>query len=262
MAIVVPGVAVNYPSPVVAVKINFGNEPSEGRYQIPYEIDWGSMGGTSKVVGVNLQTAGGTKQITQVCALHVDNSQSGADVQFVFTDTQETYTVPAYSPNALFPVFTRSTNFYVISQIDGELVETTDVTRFSIFNFVPPPVVIPTSPEQDSSSVNNIATAASSTTVIIPAGTNGTINSALVSFTSGGSGLGGGGVQNWTLSDGSSTPRVIAAGQMAGGASSSWNVILFNQTGINLRFNNGLNFTLSGAAFGGTWAVNVGYRQP
>ena len=68
MAIVIPGTAVNYPNALLAVGLNFNNQPKEGFRSLPAEIDWSTMGGASKVVGFNAQTAGGTIQLSQICA--------------------------------------------------------------------------------------------------------------------------------------------------------------------------------------------------
>lgn len=265
MAIVIPGTAVNYPVALLAVGLKascvpVGQNPKHGPQCIPVEIAWGTMGGTDKIVGLNIGNAGATRAFEDLCALHVDNSQCGADVEFIFTDTQITYTVPAYCPYALFPIFTKSLQFYIVSKIDGEIVESGDITRFLLFNFVPPPVVVPTSIEQDASAVANIATA-TLTTQIIAAAISGTINSINVFFSSGSAGLLGGGLVTWQLVDGSA--RVIATGQISGGDKSSWNVVLYAQTGLALRFQTGLQFKLAGdTTILGTFNVNIGYRQP
>lgn len=267
MAIVVPGNPVNYPNALLAVGLHDsvlppGAAPKFGPKCIPVEVDWGTMGGTNSIVGFNVGNAGGTQGFTDLCALQVDNSGCGADIQFVFTDTQTTYTIPAYTPYALIPIFTKALQFYCISQIDGEAIETTDITRFTMFNFVPMPVVVPTSQEQDTSAVSAIAGAAGNTQ-IIPAGTNGTINVVYVNYASPFGGLPAAGEMTWTLVDGSG--KVLWTGQMGGGIASAWNVILANLSNVAFRFSNGVKFTQAvagGAAIGGAFNVVLGYRQP
>jgi hypothetical protein len=262
MALVVPGVATNYPSPLIALASTFGTAPKEGQYQIPVEIDWGVMGGTDYLVSFNLANSGNTKQITQICAVHVDNSACGSDIQFAFTDTSETITIPAYEPYALVPVFSRSLQFFVSAGIEGEEVETTDVTRFTLFNFVPPPVVITPSQEQDTSVAAAIAGAVGNTQ-IVPAGTNGSLNVVYVNYSSPFGGLAGAGVMGLSLVDG--TGKVLWVGQMGGGILSAWNVVLASLTGIDFRFQNGIKFEqtlVGGAAIAGNFNVVLGYRQP
>jgi hypothetical protein len=267
MAIVIPGNAVNFPQALLAVGLKastvpVGQTPINGPQCIPVEVDWGTMGGTDKIVGFNIGNAGGTRSFADLCAIQVDNSQNGADIEFIFTDTQTTYTVPAYEPYALFPIFTKALQFYCVSQIDGELVEATDITRFTLFNFVPPPVVLPASQEQDTSAVSAIAGAVG-TTAVIAAGINGTINVVYVNYASPFGGLPAAGEMTWKLVDGSG--KVLWTGQMGGGISSAWNVILANLSGVAFRFQNGINLvqTLAGgAAIGGAFNVVLGYRQP
>lgn len=274
MAIVIPGTAVNYPNAVLAVGLKNACVPV-GQFQqnnsdyvnwtpkcVPIEINWGTMGGTNKIVGLNIGNAGGTVAFEDLCAIQCDNSQCGADIEFIFTDTQTTYTVPAYEPYVLFPIFTKSLQFYCVSKIDGQIVETTDITRFTLFNFVPPPVVIPASQEQDTAAVNAIAGAVSSTQ-IIPAGLNGTVNVIYVNYASPFGGLPGAGEMTWTLVDGSGF--VLWTGQMGGGISSAWNVQLVNMSGVAFRFQNGVKFNqvlAGGVAIGGAFNVVLGYRQP
>lgn len=267
MAIVIPGTAVNYPNALLAVGLKnscvpVGQNPVNGPQCIPVEIDWGSMGGANSIVGFNIGNAGGTRAFQDLCALQVDNSGCGADIQFVFTDTQTTYTVPAYEPYVLIPIFTKSLQFYCISQINGEIIETTDITRFTMFNFVPPPVVVPASQEQDTSAVSAIAGAVG-TTAIIPSGTNGTLNVVYVNYASPFGGLPAAGEMTWQLKDGSG--KVLWTGQMGGGISSAWNVILANLSDLDMRFTNGVNFVQAlagGAAIGGAFNVVLGYRTP
>lgn len=267
MAIVIPGTAVNYPNALLAVGLKqscvpVGQNPVNGPQCVPVEIDWGSMGGSNSIVGFNLGNAGGTRNFEDVCAIQVDNSQCGSDIEFVFTDTQTSYVVPAYEPYALFPVFTKSVQFYCISQLDGQIIESTDITRFTLFNFVPPPVVLPASQEQDTSAVAAIVGAVG-TTQIVAAGINGSLNTVYVNYASPFGGLPAAGEMTWQLKDGSG--KVLWTGQMGGGISSAWNVVLVSVTGVDFRFQNGISFVQAlagGAAIGGAFNVVLGYRQP
>lgn len=262
MPIVVPGVATNYPSPLVSLASTFGQEPKEGRRQIPVEISWGTMGGSNFLCAFNLQNSANTKEWSQLCAVHVDNSGCGSDIEFIFTDTSETVVVPAYEPYVLVPLFSRSLQFFVQAGINSEVVESNDVTRFTLFNFVPPPVVIPAAVEQ--SVVSNAALAAdgATNTVMIATPINGTLESIYLYRASPAAGLAGPGAQTWAITDGASSPKTFFQGTFAGGNLSSWNVPLIQLSGLNMRFTNGLSFKQTGAALGGTYSLSLGYRTP
>ena len=266
MAIIVPGVAVNYPNALLAVGLHAsvvpgGQSPVNGPQCIPAEIDWGSMGGTSKVVGFNIGNAGGTRAFTDLCALHVDNSECGADIRFIFTDTQETYTIPAYTNYALVPVFTKALQFYVVSQIDGEIVEAADTTRFSMFNFVPPPVVIDPSKEQESASFAAIDATTVANTQLVPAGVSGTIqNINVFNQFFGGTGNYG----QWIIQDGDGRTFFGGRGSSAGVNMNS-NTMALDLNEIDVRFNNGLKFVIqiaSGLPANSSYSVNLLYRVP
>lgn len=264
MAIVIPGTSVNYPVAFLSIGLRgacvpVGQNPVNGPLCIPAEIDWGSMGGTNKIVGFNIGNAGATRSFEDLCAIQVDNSQCGADIEFIFTDTQTTYTVPAYLPYALFPIFTKSLQFYCVSKIDGEIVETTDITRFTMFNFVPPPVVLPTSPEQSAAVALLINATGAGLVNLIPAGINGTVQGMSVFFS--GPVAAGGAIQ-YAIQDGSPTPRIIGGGQISYGAGDVANGICLQLNPCDIRFNAGLNFLQTGANVGGAFSVNVLYRLP
>src|SRR4051812_21854302 len=120
----------NYPSPLVAVPSLMQDEPKEGRKQVPCEILWNIMGGTTKCIAFNLKN-NATLEISQISTLKVDNSQSAADVTFIFPDTSDTVTIPAGTPLAVVPVFSNAVQFYVSAP--AALVG--DVTRFQILNY-------------------------------------------------------------------------------------------------------------------------------
>lgn len=262
MPIVIPGNAVNYPNALLAVGLRnsvdvWKTAPAGGPKSIPVEIDWASMGGTDKVVQFNVGNAGGTIGFETLVALHVDQSACGADIEFVFTDTQETYTVPAYSPNSIFPIFTKSLEFYVISKLFGEDVEPADTTRFSIFNFVPPPISIPTSEEQAHNGIASIPLDGATVSQLLTVATNGTLEE--ISIQACGPVVGGGTVQI-VIADGNS--RTLAVAAVSSGAITNLNAMVLNLSGIHARFQGGITMTQSGSNMGGILSVNTFFREP
>src|ERR1700761_8517018 len=102
MSIVIPQGAVNYQSPLVAVPDINQQQPREGMKLISCEIDWGSTDKGSGAVFFNLQN-NATLEVSQICGLVVDNSNCGADLEFVFPDTSTTIGIPAYAPYTVVP---------------------------------------------------------------------------------------------------------------------------------------------------------------
>lgn len=256
MGIVVPGTAVNYPNPMLALESPFGREP-KNRKQIPVEIDWGSMGGSLFNVSFNLAASANPQSFEQLCAVHVDNSSCGSDIEFVFTDTSETIVIPKYTPYALVPIFSRSLQFFVVAGINSETVESTDVTRFTLFNFVPPPVVVPQSVEQSFASTTGIDMG-TATTQLVPTGVNGSLEGGFISLALAASNTGSG---TWALEDG--TGAIIAQGQIQVSSGSKINLTLWQESGVSIRFTNGLKMVCTqSAAIGGTISANLYYRTP
>ena len=239
MSLTIPP-AVNYQSPLIALQTIYRREPQEGPMMIPCEIDWGTMGGSGleKAVSFNLQN-NSTLAFSQIVAISVDNSDCGSDVRFVFTDTAETTTIPAYSPKVICEVFTNTKSFYVIAGFDGEVTEGTDTTRFSIHNSLPPPIAIPLSPAQDAASANNIDGTVAATTQLIPPGVNGTLETlaviAQLANTTGDIGV-------WVIQDGNG--NIIAGSQVVSSSAAS-NVAPFVLSDIRVRFSNGLQFIIT-----------------
>lgn len=162
--------AVNYPSPLNAVPTRWGNDPNEGPKIINCEVDWGTMGGTSKTVAFNLQN-NATLNFSQIVALAVDNSGCGSDLQFSFPDTETTISIPAYAPYTVIPVFTNQTQFYLQSPNS----ESEDVTRFAILNSLPPPIAVPTTQEQSVASSDAFDATTSGTRQLVATGISGTL---------------------------------------------------------------------------------------
>jgi hypothetical protein len=225
--------AVNYQNPMNSVPALFASTPPEGARMVPIEIDWTTMGGANNCVSINLY-GGAAMTLSQVVALSIDNSQCGADVQFIFPDSQQTYTIPAYEPAITLPVFTNATQMFVFSPDAADA----DFTRFAILNTMPPPLASPLSVEQQAVALNEVPVA-TGTTQLIAAGTNGVVEAIDVSFQFVSTAVNDG----WQIVDG--TGRVLAGGQAGASPISNDNVYIksFAMSGLSLRYSNGLKFT-------------------
>lgn len=254
MSIKVP-VAVNYQTPMNFIAAKWTNEsPPEGPALVPIDIDWASMGGPNNCININLfgQSA---ETLSQIVALSVDNSDCAVDVRYIFTDTAQTYTVPARQGITTFPVFTNGTQMFV--EADGAAAG--DETRFSIHNLMPPAVSVPLSVELEAVVFNAIPVATGNTQLIAP-GTDGIVQGLIVTFQWTATTCN----DAWTIQDGNGT--VLAGGQDAASdvANSNVKTIGAMLTGLNLRFVNGLKFVQNigaGTPAGSLAAVNVFTRQ-
>lgn len=132
--------AVNYPTPLIAIPSNSQDQPREGRQQVAIDCLWGTMGGTTKTIAINLQN-NAVLNFTQISSLKIDNSNSGADVDFIFTDTGEIITIPANTPLCVVPVFSNALQFYV--SCPNATPE--DETRFIVLNYALDPADVNTS---------------------------------------------------------------------------------------------------------------------
>lgn len=221
---------------------------------IPCEILWGSMGGQNNCVNLNLSN-NATLEFSQIVALQVDNSQSGSDVTFSFPDTAVTTTIPAYSPNTVIEVFSGALQLFI--QAIGPTVLSTDITRFTLLNFLPPPVSVSVSQEQSISSTTGVD-AGTATTQLVPTTVSGTLTGLDVSIAIAATNTGAG---SWTVQDG--TGKIIAQGSYQVSSGSKVNLTLFQQSSLNVRFSGGLKLTSSQTAvLGGTYSVNNYYRTP
>jgi hypothetical protein len=257
MPLTVP-VAQNYQSPLLFVSSVWQNEaPREGPGSIACEIDWGTMGGANNCVSINPQASTSNPQsISQICALKIDNSSCGGDVQFLFPDTGDTISIPAGSPDTITPVFTRGTFFYVLCPS----AEVEDVTRFQILNVLPPPLSVSAADfEQDTVSFNDIPNDGSSTTQLIPMTVNGSIQALQVLFAVAGASAGGSAIYN--IED--NTGRAIAGFQIAIPSGGSANDIVLNLQDVRLRFVGGVKIVGSGGSTVlGHLSINIYYRTP
>lgn len=250
----------NYGSPLIAFPSFVLNEPTEGRKFVSCEIPWtDDFAGTGKSVLVDMQF-NATLAFSQITALQIDNSQCGSDIQFVFRDTGEVVTIPAYSPYDLVPVLTNNRAMTVTAL--GPVVLDTDVTRFQILNHLPPPVTVSTSDEQNIIATNSIAFVPS-TTALLPATVNGRMEFAQIILANKGS------AEDFkftvTITDGSAGPRVLGRTQVNLANTNGFNGIILDLQSTRLRFSSGLNLVIAavtGTLAEGTLSVNVGYRRP
>lgn len=253
MGISVPP-AINYQSPLVALPTRWDQPPNEGSKIIPVEVDWATMGGTSNTVAFNLQN-NATLEFSQIVAISIDNSACGADIQFIFPDTSETLSIPAYSPKIIVPVFTNQRQFW----LTAPNAESEDITRFALLNSLPPPIAVPTTQEQNFDVFINTNVAGSSNTQLLAAAINGTLENISVNFCCGGDA----GVSNfqWTIQDGNS--NVIAGGQVRANANQNTPQLSLND--LRVRFQSGLKLIWTNSGNLGVNAVlpiNLYYRTP
>lgn len=242
--------AVNYQSPLIAIPTRWAKAPPEGNNIISCEIDWGTMGGPNGCVNVNLQN-NATLTFSQIAALSIDNSSCGADVQFVFPDTTETLTIPAYSPKIITPVFTNQTQFFVYAPT----FRSEDVTRFSILNAVPPPIAVPVTSEQNAAVAGDVSLTATGFTQLVSPSVSGTLENAFFNY------IIGNGQAEWYLTD--STGQALAGGIVIASTTVFGSGTALDLKGISVRFQGGLRFQVfATSSTSGTMATNLYYRTP
>lgn len=246
--------AKNYASPLTAVPVRWNLPPREGPKMIVCEVVWANYPGNC--VNFNLQN-NAALEFSQIIALSIDNSQCGADVEFVFTDTTETLTIPAYSPKVIVPVFTNQTQFFVLVGIDAEVVEPTDVTSFSIHNSMPPPIAVPAGTGQNTAVVSGVDMGTASTQ-LVPTTVNGTLTEVQLNLAMNATNSGNG---TWSLQDG--TNKVILQGAISASSGNKYNLTLASLTNMNVRFTQGLKLVCTQTAvLGATINGNIFYRIP
>lgn len=250
MPITIPPAA-NYPGPLLSMGMSDG-EPPEGRRIVPVELNWGATYAASGCVAFNLQNYQ-QLNFSKIRAISVDNSQCGADVRFIFPDTNEYTTIPAYSPKTIIEVFTNQTQFFV--QALGQI--SADVTNFSMLNYVPPPVSVSVSQEQNNASVNNINGTTVADTVLVANTMFGTLEDAVISLLPAG---GSGDRSTWVIKDG--TGKIILAGGNTGDTTGIQSGPNLNN--VHVRFQQGLIFSITSStlAAGATYSANLYYRTP
>jgi hypothetical protein len=236
-----------YQQPMFPLRGLWNHAPPEGDKFVNATIDWLV---TTKSNAVQFSLSGNSPvSLSQIAALGVDNSRSGADCSFIFPDSGWELVVPARN-QLIAPVFTNALMFYASarSAIAG------DTVVFQIFNSVPPPVPIAPSVAQNSASVSPIPLNVPSTTQLLPLGTNGTLNTLNIDVQST-----VGGVANFFLNDG--TGRNIwqtAIEFPATGGTQSFAV-----PGLSTRFVNGLTLQIGTTSITSGWVVvNLYYSTP
>lgn len=228
---------VQYQQPIIPLRGLWNHPPPEGDQFVAAEIDWGVTvpAGTR---GVQFSTSANSPvAFSQIVALAVDNSRSGSDVQFLFTDSGFVLNVPA-GTQGVFPVFTNATSFYVVASAPAG----GDITAFAALNSMPPPVqVVPPDTEAATASASNVNLGTNQSSVIIPSSVvAGTIESAFIVITSTAA---ANQVCVLTLRDGNNnvlftTQIVVAAGQ-----NGTYQITL---NPVRWRFQNGVNLVITG----------------
>lgn len=133
------GPSVNYPSPLIAIPSTINPVPTEGRYQVPIEILWTSMGGTAKTIGFDVRETGPEDALQQIASVVVDNSECAVAVTLIFPDTSERVVIPANTKRAAVNVYTNGTSFVAVAAGAGAA----DVTRLQVLNYRTPSIYIP-----------------------------------------------------------------------------------------------------------------------
>lgn len=257
MTITIPGVAVNYQSPLLFFPTKWQNEsPPEGPGGISCEIDWGTMGGASNVVFVSPQNNTASNQsMSQIVALCVDNSGCGGDCEFLFPDTSDILTMPAGSPRTISPIFTNGSSFYV----SCPTAEPGDVTRFQLLNTLPPPLSVAGGFEQEAGVSTDIPNDGATGGTLIADNISGYIENLNVYVTAADASAGGSYV--YTFQDGNS--NIIAGFQVAVPEAGNINALVLNLQGVKLRFINGLTLVASGGDTElGHISINLYYKSP
>jgi hypothetical protein len=232
--------------------------PREGDRYLSAEIDWLVQTSNLNCVCFTLHS-NSPVALSQVVALYVDNSRCASDVSFLFPDTGFDLVVAAKN-QGLYPVLTNALTFFVTALQAGA----SDITIVQILNSMMPPIAIVAtqSPAAAAAAQNHVAvngiTVANSSTPVIAAGVNGTLNTIQIQFD-----LANAAGQHGTfaLYDGTGTLLWSAGYTIPAGQTFIQPVV--NLQGLSLRFQNGINFTVTGSTFAGNSAnVNLYYSTP
>jgi hypothetical protein len=224
------------------------NAPEEGDYLITCEVDWlVSPPGNA----VQFSVAGNSPvALSQIVALAVDNSKSGADVQFIFTDSGFKLTVPSHN-QVVAPVFTNALSF--IASAPAAVIG--DQTVFQILNSAAMPVSIAPSSIQNHVSLteNNLNNAS---TPLIPAPASGSLNTiSIVVY-----------VETVTAGDLAQIQLVDGTGALMWTqvviATAAPQNLPFDLSGLNLRFSGGVSVVISESTLAGGFTVNAYYSTP
>lgn len=238
-----------YQQPMFPLRGLWNSVPPEGDKFVNCEIDWLV---TTKSQAVQFSLSGNSPvSLSQIVALSVDNSRSGADVDFVFPDSGFVLTVPAHN-QLVAPVFTNALMFYASSPaaIAG------DTTVFQVLNSMPPPVPIAPTAAQNHSGFTG-GTVVNGSTVLVPAGINGTLNVLSLSITITAPTTG---VSNLNVSLVDGTGRTLWVKNYSATAPAEWSE---NLSALSVRFTNGINVVVQfSTATAGNIVANSYYSTP
>jgi hypothetical protein len=239
-----------YQAPLPPLRGLWNAKPPEGDRFVSAEIDWGTLGGYN---AQQISLSGNSPvALSQIVAITADNALSGADAQFLFPDTGHQLIVPA-GTQGTYPVFTNALMFYVSAP--GSIAG--DRLVFQVHNSMPPPVPVAQSKTQNHSAVTGVATT-NGTTALVPAGVNGTLNSATVS----GDAQAGAVTQSMAISLQDGTGKVLWLTILSVAANQVVN-FNYNPTGLNIRFQNGINVVVSSSTIAsGYITANAYYSTP
>lgn len=246
MPITIPP-SVAYQAALIPVTARWNVMPPEGPKFIPAEVDWGVTVPIGQAVAFSLNA--GPVEFSQIVAFSVDNGRNGGDVSFIFPDTGRQLSVPAFA-QGVFPVFTNSLTFYVISE--NSLAG--DITEFEILNTMPPPVSV--LPSQEQSNVSTPATGlnVNGSTPAIPAGITGTLQGYEITLN-----LPTTGQATVSLVDGAG--HTLMSHVFAASAASQ--TLALTQSNLRLRFTNGVNLVVSASTMpSGNCTANLFYSVP
>jgi hypothetical protein len=241
-----------YQAPLVPLRGVWNTPPPEGDKFVNIEVDW--LVNTSNLTAVQFALAGNSPvALSQIAALAIDNSRSGADVVFLFPDSGFSLSIPSHE-GGVFPVFTNALMFYAIAAN----AQSGDVTVFQVMNSIPPPVPVSPTFAQNHAGIS-AASIVNGSTPIVAAPISGTLNTISLSIAATATSAGS---FNVAFVDGNS--RTVWEGVFsvaAGGVPQEFPV---NLTGLSIRFANGLAMVISGEVniTGGAIYGNVYYSTP
>lgn len=265
MSLVIPA-SKNYQSPLIATVSRIGRVPPDGPRQVSLEFDWLAMGlttgaGPTSVTALQVNMSNNaTLKFSQIVALKVDNSQCGADVEIIFTDTQDTITIPAYSPNSIFPVFTDSTQFFAVAT--GALAP--DVTRIQALNFMPPPVSLESNDEQLTSATAGGFLSGTSPYQLLPASLSGTLKGFFLSASAPNPPVAVA-TTSFIIQDGTGTNSLTSLQLNVPAGGTIPYAILIDKEALNWRFKNGVQLIIVSSGWGavnGVFNAMLNYRTP
>jgi hypothetical protein len=233
-----------YQSPIVPLRGLWNAAPVEGDKFVTAEIDW-LVTTTQQAVQFSI-SANSPVAFSQIVCMAVDNSRSGADVDFIFSDSGFILTVPAHN-QVVAPVFTNALMFYVAAHA----AVLGDITTFQVLNSMPATIQIAPSTDQNHAAATGVSIV-NGTTPIVAAPITGTLNTLSITLDA------TAGIAQIALIDGTgrivwvSSPAVVAAGP-----------INYNLSGLSVRFTAGLFIQIIGSTMtGASLVANVYFSTP